>query len=165
MGDFIPTLGSKNKKNADQLVEVVNYEEPKWGKSEKPMKKETNDNGGGDQDSVQSAKKRQESEMRKFKHDIMKFSMTGFEKSKARKAKVALAVSLGAEPPKNKKKHYKKLLRQKKQEKLRETASKELPSGFTSTQLDKFKSNIKKNKKVKKTKGILGVYGKVTKNQ
>ncbi|KYN21028.1 hypothetical protein ALC57_06936 [Trachymyrmex cornetzi] len=83
--------------------------------------------------------------------------MSGFEKPKARRAKVELAISLGAIPPKNRRMNYKTLKTRRKIEKEKKKEE-EHKSGFTSSLLKP------KSKKTRKDSGILQVYGKVPKD-
>jgi len=97
-------------------------------------------------------------EMKKLRYEIIKFGMSGFEKPKARRAKVELAISLGAKPPKNRRMNYKALKMRRKIEKERKKEEGH-KSGFTSSLLKP------KSKKIqKKDNGILQVYGKVPKD-
>lgn len=160
MEDFVPTRGSQNKKTATSSYVSVNYEAPK------KKLKSTDDSYDKEKLSDKSAmkptpaelKEQQEKEMKKLRYEIIKFGMSGFEKPKAKKAKVELAISLGAIPPKNRRMNYKVLKTRRKieKEKKKEEGHK---SGFTSSLLKP------KSKKVgKKDSGILRVYGKVPKD-
>lgn len=102
-------------------------------------------------------KTEQEKEMKKARYDVIKLGMSGFEKKKARKTKIELAISLGAVPPKNRRMNYKKLKIHRKMDEER-TKNKHV-TGLTDSLL---KPKLKKVSK--KDSGILGVYGKVPKN-
>lgn len=159
MEDFVPTRGSQIKKNAPNDYISVNYEVPK--KKSKSSDNSDNKEKLGDESTKQTPaelKEQQEKEMKKLRYEIIKFGMSGFEKPKARKAKVELAISLGAIPPKNRRMNYKALKTRRKVEKesKKEEGHK---SGFASSLLKpKFK------KKRKKDNGILQIYGKISKD-
>lgn len=158
MEDFVPTRGSQIKKNTTSDYISVNYEAPK--KKLKPTdgshNKEEQENSKTKQTPAEM-KEQQEKEMKRLRYDVIKFGMSGFEKPKARRAKVELAISLGAIPPKNRRMNYKALKTRRKIEKEKKKEEKHT-SGFTSSLL---KSKSKKLRK--KDSGILGVYGKVSK--
>ncbi|XP_014488147.1 PREDICTED: uncharacterized protein C1orf131 homolog [Dinoponera quadriceps] len=160
MEDFVSTRASDIKRN----YVSVNYEVPKKKVTSTDSfvtKRELRKN-----DTIDSMTKRnsaelrreQEKEMKRARFDVIKLGMSGFGKEKARKTKIELAVSLGAVPPKNKRMNYKKLKLRRKtdDEKIKKEQH---TSGFTSSLL---KPKLKKNGK--KNSGILGVYGKVSKN-
>ncbi|XP_072757910.1 uncharacterized protein [Anoplolepis gracilipes] len=159
MEDFVPTRGSQIKKNVTSDYVFVNYETPK--KKLKPI--ENNDNEKEKDSKAKQTpaelKHQQEKEMKKMRYDVIKFGMSGFKKSKARKAKVELAISLGAIAPKNRRTNYKTLKKSRMIEKEKKKEEKHI-SGLTSSLL-KSKKNSKKVRK--KDSGILGVYGKVPK--
>lgn len=158
MEDFVPTRVSQIKKNATSDYISVNYEAPKRKlKSADDLR----DNEAQDSKAKQTPaelKEQQEKEMKRLRYDVIKFGMSGFEKPKARRAKVELAISLGAMPPKNRRMNYKTLKKSRMIEKQRNKKEEKHTSGFTSSLLKP------KSKKVhKKNSGILGVYGKVPK--
>lgn len=158
MEDFVPTRGSQIKKNATSDYISVNYKAPtkKARSDDSDDKKKLKDNTEPKLTPAE-LKEQQEKEMKKARYDIIKFGMSGFEKAKAKKAKVELAISLGAIPPKNRRMNYNVLKMRRKKEK--EKKKEEHISGFTSSLL-KSKSKAMR----KKNSGILGVYGKVSKD-
>lgn len=157
MDNFVPTRGSQIKKNAISSYMSMSYEAPK-------KKSKSVDNSESKKQSKESEtkptpdelKKQQEKEMKKARYDIIKFGMSGFEKPKARRAKVELAISLGAIPPKNRRMNYNALKKRKEKEKQKKEEGH--TSGFSNSLV---KSKVKKVRK--KDSGILGVYGKVPK--
>ncbi|XP_012062252.1 PREDICTED: uncharacterized protein C1orf131 homolog [Atta cephalotes] len=158
MEDFVPTRGSQVKKTTTSDYISVNYTAPK-----KKMKSadDLNNKEKLEESTKQTPaelKQQQEKEMKKLRYEIIKFGMSGFEKPKARRAKVELAISLGAIPPKNRRMNYKALKTRQKieKEKKKEEGHK---SGFTSSLL-----KPKSKKAQKKDSGILQVYGKVPKD-
>ncbi|XP_076283171.1 40S small subunit processome assembly factor 1 [Lasioglossum baleicum] len=162
MEEFIPTRGSEIKKNAAKQLMVVNYEAPKKKAKRNDgnhVKKDAS--SFNDEDKDMDPKRKQELEMKRIRYEVMRFGMSGFEKVQAKEAKVQLAISLGAKPPKNRSINYKTLKeqrgRQKEKQKIEEHAS-------------GLEKSMKKHKTVKTTKmkkkgsgGILDVYGKVSK--
>lgn len=104
-------------------------------------------------------RRKQEIEMKRLRWDVMKFGSSGFDKKTKNKAKVELAISLGAIPPKNRAMNYKRLQEKRKLEKTKEEDTPERQSGITNS----LKSTKIKKKRVRKDTGILGVYGKVEK--
>jgi len=160
MEDFVPTRGSQVKKTATNDYISVNYEAPK--KKIKSADGSDNKEKLGDKSMMKQTpaelKEQQEKEMKKLRYEIIKFGMSGFEKPKAKRAKVELAISLGAKPPKNRRMNYKALKVRRKIEKERNKEEGH-KSGFTNSLL---KPKSKKTRK--KDSGILQVYGKVPKN-
>jgi len=161
MEDFIPTRGSQLKKTVTNDYISVSYKTPK-------KKLKSADDSGNRQElegnsimkqTPTELKEQQEKEMKKLRYEIIKFGMSGFEKPKARKAKVELAISLGAKPPKNRRMNYKALKTRRKIEKERK--QEEGPASGLTSSLLKPKFNSKKIHK--KDSGILAVYGKVPK--
>ncbi|XP_076233184.1 uncharacterized protein LOC143178419 [Calliopsis andreniformis] len=162
MEDFIPTRVSEIKKDAVKEFLSVTYEEPKKKVKRNVPESEkkfgtSNYNVEECKETKDDQKRKQEREMKRIRYEVMKFGMSGFEKDKATEAKVALAISLGAKPPKNKGVNYKLLKLQK--EKQKEMKKNETESGLEKSMI-KYKS--KANNKTKHT-SLLGVYGKVNK--
>lgn len=158
MEDFVSTRGSQINKSAVDNFVAVNYKTPK------KKSKSTNDTNSKDKKSQNDSKlkpedlkKQQEIEMRKARYDIIKFGISGFEKSKAKKAKMELAISLGAIPLKNRRKNYKILKQHQEKEKKRKKEEKHM-SGFTHSLLKPRTTKVRR-----KDGGILGSYGKVQK--
>lgn len=161
MDDFVPTRAVRAKKGAEEKFQSVTY--TAYKKKEKSTDDLTKKISKDEEEArllprserEERARRKQELEMKRVRHDIIKFGMSGFDKEKAQEAKVALAVTLGAKPPKNKAKNYKDLKLEKKEKGKGEI---KIASGVTSS-LKKHKSkNVKK-----KDTGILKIYGKVHK--
>ncbi|XP_054008257.1 uncharacterized protein C1orf131 homolog [Hylaeus anthracinus] len=157
MEDFIATRVSKMKKGAPKEFISVNYVGPK-----KKMKKnvclQENMEKGTKEDTYIDRKKKQELEMKRVRYEVMKFGMSGLEKSEANKAKIELIINLGAKPPKNQNINYKELKNTKMREKEM-NKKKEHASGLKGSMV---KHKTTKTRK-KKSDGILEVYGKVNK--
>jgi hypothetical protein len=178
MEDFIQTRGSKHVENAEKLHSIITYQTYKPSNTTKINDKSNNirnnrikqhDDVEADNDSKLDEKTRQEKEMKRFRYDIIKFGMSGLDKQKFKHAKMALAISLGAKPPKNKRKNYKKLIEERKKIAAQEAKKLKFASGFSASKLlmkHKNKDNSKSNtKKSKKSNGILDIYGKVDKTK
>lgn len=165
MEDFIPTRVSKIKKDVVKEFVSVNYEKPK--KKVKTIEsKENNDvenykfNVTKNERNENDERRKQELEMKRVRYEVMKFGMSGFQGEKAKAAETALAISLGAKPPKRKGINYKILQREKKGEKETRRNDVTHASG-----LERSLSNHK-NKKARwkrSSDGLLNVYGKVSK--
>lgn len=164
MEDFVPTRASQVNRNVANNYISLNYEAPKKksrstdGSDNKEKSQKDHSIDSKTKQTPAEVRKQQEKEMKKVRYDVIKFGMSGFEKVKARKAKIELAISLGATPPKNRRMNYKKLKARLKMEKEKKK-NEERTSGFTSSLL---KPKAKKMRK--KDSGILGFYGKVSKD-
>ena len=108
------TLANKGK--VLPAIEVIDYSK-KRGKKRKIEQKEENPmkiikpptNQSKDDDSdIEKA-------FNKAKHEVFRFGMDGFDKRKKQETRIALLVSLGAKPPKNKNKNYKEFQVERKQ--------------------------------------------------
>ncbi|KAH0948841.1 hypothetical protein HN011_011668 [Eciton burchellii] len=160
MEDFIPTRGSQLKKNATNDYISINYEAPK--KKIKPIddlnNKEKLENVKPKL-TPSELKEKQEKEMKKARYDIIKFGMSNFEKTEARKTKINLAISLGAvQPKKNRRMNYSMFKMRQKQKKEKE--KEEYISGFKNSLVKSKSKTIRR----KKDSDILEVYGKIPKN-
>lgn len=162
MEDFVPTRGSQIKKTAKSDYVSVSYKAPKKKlKSTDDLDKEKLKDMSVMKQTPAELKEKQEKEMKKLRYEVIKFGMSGFEKPKARRAKVELAISLGAIPPKNRRMNYKalKIGRRIEKEKKKKKEEEGHKSGLTSSLL-----KPKSKKTQKKDSGILRVYGKVSKD-
>lgn len=163
MEDFIVTRCVKNKKQALEKFQAVTYEAPKKKEKTESFIKKIKDlksENPEDEKPEMEPRKKQELEMKRARFEVMKFGMTGFKKNKARDAKIALAISLGARPLRNKKRNYKEILNERKLQKAKEERQKTAVSSGVTQSLKK----PKRRRKFKKESGILGVYGKVQKD-
>ncbi|KAF7285375.1 hypothetical protein GWI33_010774 [Rhynchophorus ferrugineus] len=149
---FIPTRASLLKNSDANNYQEISYISYK-SKKKKAAKQEESDTDENIQKSF---------DVRKMKHEIVKFSIEGFDKEKKEEVKRNLAIKLGAKPPRNKRKNYKQLLIEKKREKKKLEAQQkfqQLGKNAIGKSLAKGKSYDRKRRK----DGILDVYGKVTK--
>jgi len=105
-----------------------------------------------------------EMDMKKVRFEVFKFGMSGFKPEKKEEVKVALAIKLGAKPPKNEGYNYKeyKLIKEKQlKEKLEQ--QKLLAIGKTKTGKPVTKGKKKFVNRKGKQSGILDPYGKARK--
>ncbi|XP_043476878.1 uncharacterized protein C1orf131 homolog [Leptopilina heterotoma] len=162
MEEFIVTRGAKNPSVALKNFTIVNYEAPKKKQKSSEIKSSSSlkiiDNSVEEKDDMDPRRK-QELEMKRARFEVMKFGMSGLKKTKAKEAKIALAISLGARPPKNRRRNYKEILKEKEIEKIKESKRKTKTYSGVNDSLKKRKTR----RKVKKDSGILGVYGTVRK--
>lgn len=105
-------------------------------------------------------KKAQDREMKRLRWEVMKFGSSGFKGTEKEKARVALAIELGAKPPKNRNHNYKKLQIERNWEKIKAARITEAESGYT-----KSLKKQKTRKEKKKEQGILDPYGRVEKGK
>lgn len=161
MEDFVPTRGSQVKKTATSNYVSVNYKAPKKKVKSADGSSDSKEKLGDESVKPTPAelKQQQEKEMKKLRYEIIKFGTSGFERPKAKRAKVELAISLGAIPPKNRRMNYNALKRRRKIENERKKEEEGHKSGLTSSLL---KPKAKKTRK--KDSSILRVYGKVPKD-
>ena len=165
MEDFIPTRVSKIKKDGVKKFVLISYEKPK--KKAEIIKSEENSDAQNPRFNVtknewskndDTKKQKDTLDMKRVKYEVMKFGISGFKGAEAEEAEVALAISLGAKPPKKKGTNYKILQHEKKNHK--ETWQKDitLASGLGRSLL-----NHKHKKTHKGSNSLLKIYGKVNK--
>ncbi|XP_018565285.1 uncharacterized protein C1orf131 homolog isoform X2 [Anoplophora glabripennis] len=150
---FIPTRGSMMQKKGKIDFQEVTYESYKSTKRKKKL------NGS---EEITKNKEHGDFNIKKAKHEIIKFGMSGFDPQKKEEAEIQLAIKLGAKPPKNKYKNYKLLQVEKKKEKEKETSRQnflQLGKNNAGKSTAKGKSFDRKRKKGKGD--ILSIYGKV----
>lgn len=85
---FIPTKCSSLKRKAEENFQVVVFE------SHKPKEKPTKPINS--KENTEDSNKERELNIKKVKHDIVKFAMSGLEGSEKEEAKVKLAIKLGS---------------------------------------------------------------------
>uniref|UniRef100_A0A023FNR5 Uncharacterized protein n=1 Tax=Amblyomma cajennense TaxID=34607 RepID=A0A023FNR5_AMBCJ len=94
-------------------VSVVLFQDPAKRKTKKRLSEERDIPN----DVQQSAN---EIDFKKARYDVLKFGIKGLEKPKQEAANIALAVQLGAKPPKNKYVNYKELIHERKEQKIKD---------------------------------------------
>lgn len=98
-------------------VPVVVYQNPSKRKLQKCHIEEQEDESNVQQNGSEIS-------FKKARYDILKFGIKGLDKPEQEEAKIALAVQLGAKPPKNKYVNYKEFIHQKKEQKVKEREEK-----------------------------------------
>lgn len=106
--DVVPTRASLLLKNAQKDFKPVVYE------SHKAKGKSTTSKPGN-----QAKSSDNELDMKKVRQEVFNFGISGYGFEDQQKAKIALAVKLGAKPPKNAYKNYKELIEEKKEAKAK----------------------------------------------
>ncbi|KAF9408886.1 hypothetical protein HW555_011572 [Spodoptera exigua] len=147
---LIMTKAALAMKNPENNFKFVKFE------AHKPKKKNTvdSDNNETKPGSQQSSK---DLDLKKIRHEVVKFGMSGFDPTKKEEARIALAVSLGAKPPKKEYINYKELMEKRKQEKIKDTEEKQQMRSKSILQ-----TGGKKKKKTNNDVGhLLSSYGKV----
>lgn len=134
------TLASKRK--PEVAVTVYNYTQTRGNKKKGASKKAKVDNSD-----MPRTKEQLERDMKRMRFEIFKLGVTGFEKEQKKQSRIALAIKLGAKPPKNKHVSYKDLLATKKQEKIKEIEKREMNKEMGVKEKRKFKSNPKDKRK------------------
>lgn len=76
-------------KNADSNFKVVKFE------SHKPKKKQNLENENKTDEHNPTSNTKKDLDLKKIRHEVVKFGMSGFDGTKKEEAKIALAVSLG----------------------------------------------------------------------
>ncbi|XP_064081535.1 uncharacterized protein LOC135198066 [Macrobrachium nipponense] len=97
--------------------------------------------------SVPNTKEELERTMKKMRFEVFKLGMGGFDKEKKKETRVALAIKLGAKPPKKQHVSYKDLLVTKKREKFQEKEEREMDREMGKQNKKKPKPNPKEKKK------------------
>ncbi|GAB0092975.1 hypothetical protein DMENIID0001_080270 [Sergentomyia squamirostris] len=132
--------------NAPQFTATV-FEKRKPSRAGKNNKKP---NLNPTDDHVDNA---EEFDIRKARNEVLKFGLSGFQAVEKEKAQVAMAIKLGAKPPKREYKNYKKLQEEQKQEKESQAAEESFKSlgkkasGEALLSLKKFSKKTRKRRK------------------
>ncbi|XP_072935268.1 40S small subunit processome assembly factor 1 [Epargyreus clarus] len=114
---LVLTKAALAAKDAQSNFQVVKFESYKSKKKEKSENVE------------QTVQKRpgtqKDMDLKRIRHEIVRFGMSGFDATKKEEAKIALAVSLGAKPPKKEYVNYKELMAKRKEEKQKKEEEKQ----------------------------------------
>ena len=177
--DFVETIASKMGKANDIIPEVVTFKDPRKRSVNKVSDKS---NTNESDKSIEKIKDIDEISMKEARWDVYKFGTRGLDKKGQHDARVALAISLGAKPEKNKCLPYEKYKEQQRIEK--ENNKKELEmkkvagllkaskrshkslkkAGTSQSQIKSSKSqNTKSHKKSKRSSDSGGIQTKVGK--
>ncbi|XP_063857677.1 DNA ligase 1-like [Scylla paramamosain] len=108
------TQAAKVKKQND--VQIFNYANKRGVNKDKKPKEE-------EQEDVEQSLTKEtldEKQLKRVRYDVFRLGMSGFHKEKKEDTRVALAIKLGAKPPRKKAVNYKKFQEMKKEEKKRE---------------------------------------------
>lgn len=160
-GERVMTKAALMRKSQPVVEVVVHESRKKKAPSAASAVKESNEKPGkkfNDKKNDPTS----ELNMKRTRFEVMKFAMAGYKSQEKQDAKVALAIELGAIPPKKKYINYKVLMEQKKAETLE------------AEEAEKMQLLGKKVKKSKQSQftggsfrrgrgGILGQYGRVSK--
>lgn len=102
-------------------------------------------------------------DMKRVRHEVFNFGISGYNFQDQQKAKIALAVKLGAKPPKNEYKNYKDLQAEIKESKTREKEEAYIRSvGKNSAGQATVSCNKLVNRFVKKLKNTKNTVGELT---
>ncbi|CAF4686405.1 unnamed protein product, partial [Rotaria sp. Silwood2] len=110
-------LQKQLEEKSKPTVETIVFQDPKK-KKKKLNKSDTSS-------SISQQKENVEFDLEKARFDVHKFGIKGFEKSKYEDARVTLAVSLGAKPPKRKFINYRELIEQNRAKRAKEKEEEE----------------------------------------
>lgn len=76
-------------KNAESNFQVVKFE------AHKPKRKKVSESDKNDSKQQETTYSKKDLDLKKIRHEVVKFGMSGFVGTKKEEAKIALAVSLG----------------------------------------------------------------------
>ncbi|CAG9109903.1 unnamed protein product [Plutella xylostella] len=142
-------------KNSEKNFQVVKFE------AHKAKKKTTTTDDKTNTKPQQEPLPKRDLDLKRIRHEVVKFGMSGFDGTKKEEAKIALAVSLGAKPPKKQYVNYKELMQKRKEEKQKDKEERELmKSKSVLHSVGKAKNKRKPNNDVGH---FLSGYGKVQK--
>jgi len=177
--DFVETLASKMGKANDIIPEVVTFKDPRKRSVNKVSDKS---NTNESDKSIEKIKDIDEISMKEARWDVYKFGTRGLDKKGQHDARVALAISLGAKPEKNKcmpYEQYKEQQRIEKENNRKELEMKKVAgllkaskrshkslkkAGTSQSQIKSSKSqNTKSHKKSKRSSDSGGIQTKVGK--
>ncbi|KAK3888934.1 hypothetical protein Pcinc_007035 [Petrolisthes cinctipes] len=108
------TLAAKKRKQSE--ITVLDYTK-KRGSDKKKQKTDSEPEEENAELPSQPENTMDEKLMKRVRYDVFKLGMSGFNKKEKEDARIALAIKLGAKPPKNKAISYKELVEKKKEEK------------------------------------------------
>lgn len=161
--EIIPTkamlLRHKQAQNEFKAVVFETYKSKKSGGSSKLAANKRKGDGKEQNDEI---------DMKRVRNEVFNFGISGYDFKDREKAKVALAVKLGAKPPKNEYKNYKQLQSEKKEEKAKREEEAYIRTvgknskGMAAVSCNKLVNRFTKKKKSTNTVGgIMQHYGKV----
>lgn len=151
--DIVPTRAMLlKKKEVTSEFKAVVFETHKPKRSDGQKRKNSEKSGDDDRDAL---------DMKRVRHEIFNFGISGYNFQDQQKAKIALAVKLGAKPPKNSYKNYKELQAENKETKAKakeeayiRTVGKN-SAGMATVSCNKLVNRFTKKKKTKDSVGAL----------
>ncbi|CAF0766758.1 unnamed protein product [Didymodactylos carnosus] len=155
----------KQEEEKQQPIETIVFNDPKKRRKNKKISstsiQSTNRLDEQEDETQQDLdNKTGELDLEKARYDVYKFGITGLEKTKYKNARIALAVSLGAKPPKQKSINYREFLEKSKENKVKEKESIEnarlLGDIFRKNLSSKQNINQHKNRKALINRGDVG---------
>ncbi|XP_015925310.1 uncharacterized protein C1orf131 homolog [Parasteatoda tepidariorum] len=134
--------------NHCKTVEVVEFNERFCGRKKIKNQKTVHEAPLLKKDSVEKGEEEncKVFNIKRARYELMRFAVNGFQKERKKQDKIAMAIRLGAKPPKKEYKNYKELMAEKL--KAKEEKEVELPNKYTIQKL-KGRKNTKKNRKKK----------------
>lgn len=159
--DIIPTKAMLMKRNlAIKEFKAVVFETHKSKKSNKtrelPQKSQNASKHSDDSPGL---------DMKRVRHEVFNFGISGYNFQDQQKAKLALAVKLGAKPPKNTYKNYKELQAESKEAKAKAKEEEYIRTvGKNSSGMATVSCNKLVNRFIKKTKKNRNDVGELTKH-
>lgn len=156
--DVVPTRASLLKKTNEPIdFKAVVYEtyKSKKGATTRAANAKRNANGTKDDDDDAAF------DMKKARYEVFNFGISGYDFKDQQKAKISLAVKLGAKPPKNPYQNYKELQTERKQAKEKAAAEAYIrtigknASGQAIVSCNKLVNRITKKKKANNNVGEL----------
>lgn len=109
---IVPTKAMLQQSAAKSSFKATVFESHKSKKSTVPNLK----THGGPSSQQQHPSTTQEFDLKRAKHEVINFGISGFESKDKHAAKIAQAIRLGAKPPKNAYANYKDLIAEKKKQ-------------------------------------------------
>lgn len=161
----IPTKASRvqtsdpdeDREEIPEFQVVVHKKRQKVVKAEKTKKSETSSGPGNDPENP-------EFDIKRARHDVIRFGASGLDGKEKKNAQVALAVKLGAKPPKGTAKSYKEYQDERRAAKLKDDTQKD---GLKAKPITHFHPNqlistaLRRKRKRKDEQNMIGAYGRV----
>ncbi|KAL7304580.1 hypothetical protein TKK_0003362 [Trichogramma kaykai] len=159
-------MAGLSKKAPRMKVNTENFEVVTF-ESRKKKQKTSEDEKEKEEEEQVLSKEEAEKEMKRLRHEVLKFAISGSNKEQARQKKIELLIKLGAKPPRNYNVNYKKLQVQNKIEKEKQ-ARLGKKEDLKINEMISIKKNLKSRKEflaAKKKKKADGKAAKKKRNQ
>jgi hypothetical protein len=185
--DIIPTKAMLLKKNAIQQFTTVVCEQrkktPKFNQNfakklgdQETTKRKKDDDSESELDDIfcdtpRRKKKTVEDSsfnMTRARNEVINFGMSGFDTADKKSAQIALAIKLGAKPPKNKHRNYKEILEEKRKVRLEQNSSdvrKEKRQQFGAEASFQTNAQMYRERQKRAAGGVTASYGNVKKTK